>query len=85
MESRTNVLINAGRSGNDGPSNTSDPTAIGNGGSCAIEFIEDLPGGQLGNADVDFVQGSAGDGGFAGPRWNFWSRPVVEEDCPLSN
>ena len=65
--SRTNVIINAGRSGNDGPSNTSDPTAIGNGGSCAIEFIEDLPGGQLGNADVDFVQGSAGDGGFAGP------------------
>ena len=53
----TNVIINSGRGGNDGPSNTSDPTAIGNGGACQVEFI----------TDDGVFGGSAGDGGFAGP------------------
>ena len=58
---RTNVILNAGRNGNDGPSNVSDPTSIGNGGACAIEFVTETEG------ETTEVRGSAGDGGFAGP------------------
>ena len=53
----TNVIINSGRAGNDGPSNTSDPTAIGNGGACQVNQV----------TDAGVFGGSAGDGGFAGP------------------